>query len=268
MHPAPRLFEAQIGDLDPALFTHVPSQSTPNDQRSLLALHLAAREGYGTFSYLEIGSHIGGSMQALIADPACTSILSIDPRPKVFPDERGFVSEYPENSTQRMLDYLAKVPGADFGKLKTIDSDAQSIGAAELPRDVHFCFIDAEHTDEAALRDAQFCLKVVRADGCIAFHDANVVFGGINTFLKELEAAGRPFKAYLLPDAVFVVELGEGRLIHHARVMECFMNSWKGYMFALKLAAWYRNVLNKPVFRLLRRTRFVRRLFIVAGQDD
>jgi hypothetical protein len=34
-------------------------------------------------------------------------------------------------------------------------------------------------------------------------------------------------------------------------------------MFGLKQLDWYRAVLNKPLFRLLRRTRFVRRLFIV-----
>ena len=127
----------------------------------------------------------------------------------------------------------------------------------------HYCFIDAEHTTVASLRDAQFCLSVMRPDGCIVFHDANVVFAGIAAFLAELEGAGRAFKAYVLPDALFVIELGEGHLIRDPRVMECFMNSWKGYLFALKALDWYRAVLNKPLFRLLRRTRFVRRIFIV-----
>jgi hypothetical protein len=254
---------SKIESLDPGLFATIPSQSTPDDQRSLLALHAAARRAWGSFHYLEIGSHIGGSLQVLVADPACTSIVSIDPRPKAFADERGIVSEYPENSTERMMEHLAKVPGADLTKIRAIESDARQIDPATVTPKPHFCFIDAEHTTVASLNDARFCLQVVRPDGCIAFHDANVVYAGIDAFLAELEAAGRTFKAYLLPDAVFVIELGEGRLLQDARVMQCYLNSWRGYMFALRLMEWYRAVLNKPLFRLLRRTKFVRRIFIV-----
>jgi len=254
---------SRIDALDPTLFATIASQSTPNDQRALLALHAAARAKYGTFTYLEIGSHIGGSMQAMVADPACTSIISIDPRPKSFADERGIMSEYPDNSTERMMEHLAKVPGADLAKIRTIESDVQRVAPETITPAPHYCFIDAEHTTVASLRDARFCLSVMRPDGCMVFHDANVVFAGIAAFLAELEAAGRAFKAYVLPDALFVIELGEGQLIRDVRVMECFMNSWKGYLFALKALDWYRAVLNKPLFRLLRRTRFVRRLFIV-----
>jgi hypothetical protein len=94
-----------------------------------------------------------------------------------------------------------------------------------------------------------------------------VVFAGIDAFLAEVEAAGRAFEAYLLPDAVFVIELGEGRLIRDSRVMDCFMNSWKGYLFALRALDWYRAVLNKPLFRFLRSIRFVRRIFIVKDPN-
>ena len=231
----------------------------------MLALHAAARRSYGSFDYLEIGSHIGGSMQALVADPACHSILSIDPRPKAFADERGIVSKYPQNSTARMLEHLAKVPGADLKKISTIELGCEQIDPATIIPKPHFCFIDAEHTTVASLKDARFCLQVARPGGCIAFHDANVVFAGIDAFLAELEAKGLPFQAYLLPDAVFVVELSEGTLIKDDRVMQCFMNSWRGYTSGLKTMEWYRAVLNKPLFRLLRNTKFVRRMFIVRN---
>lgn len=254
---------SRVDALDPSLFATIESQSTASDQRAMLALHAAARAHFGSFTYLEIGSHIGGSMQALVADPACTSIISLDPRPKVFADERGLPSEYPDNSTERMMEHLAKVPNADLKKVRAIESDTQRVAPDLISPAPHFCFIDAEHTTVAALNDARFCLKVARPDAVIAFHDANVVFAGIDAFLAELEAAGRAFKAYLLPDAVFVIELGEGQLIRDPRVLECYMNSWKGYLFALRALDWYRAVLNKPLFRLLRRTRFVRRLFIV-----
>jgi hypothetical protein len=254
---------SQIEALDPALFSTIPSQSTAADQRALLALHAAARRVYGTFDYLEIGSHIGGSLQALVVDPVCSSIVSIDSRPKAFADERGIVSEYPDNSTARMLEHLAKVPGADLSKIRTIESRTEDIDPGTITPKPHFCFIDAEHTTVASLNDARFCMRTVRANGCIAFHDANVVYAGIQAFLAELEKAGTAFTAYLLPDTVFVVELGEGRLIKDSRVMQSFLNSWRGYTFALNHMEWYRQVLNKPLFRLLRRTRFVRRLFVV-----
>jgi predicted O-methyltransferase YrrM len=256
-------FSARLDALDPTLFATIASQSTASDQRAMLALHAATRAHFGSFSYLEIGSHIGGSMQALVADPLCTSIISLDPRPTVFADERGIPCHYPDNSTERMMEHLAKVPSADLTKIRTIESDTRRVAPETIAPAPHFCFIDAEHTTIASLNDARFCLKVSRPDGIIAFHDANVVFAGIDAFLAELEASGRAFKAYLLPDAVFVVELGEGQLIRDPRVLDCYMNSWKGYLFALRALDWYRAVLNKPLFRLLRRTRFVRRLFIV-----
>lgn len=132
MSNSPDNIVLRIEKLDPTVFATISSQSTPRDQRSLLALHAAARRAYGEFVYLEIGSHIGGSLQALVADPACKSIVSIDPRPKAFADERGIVSKYPENSTERMLEYLAKVPGADLTKIRTIELDCRQIDPASI----------------------------------------------------------------------------------------------------------------------------------------
>lgn len=81
----------RVDALDISLFESIGSQTSPGDRRSLLALHRACRETYGAFAYLEIGSHLGGSLQALIADPCCTAITSIDPRPASQPDARGDV---------------------------------------------------------------------------------------------------------------------------------------------------------------------------------
>jgi hypothetical protein len=49
-------FASRIEILDPTLFSTIASESTPRDQRSMLALHAAARRAYGSFDYLEIGS--------------------------------------------------------------------------------------------------------------------------------------------------------------------------------------------------------------------
>lgn len=68
-----------------ALFDHIPSQTTTNAKHALLASQEANRARIdGSFVYLEIleiGSHLGGSLQALVADPARAKIISIDPRP-------------------------------------------------------------------------------------------------------------------------------------------------------------------------------------------
>ena len=72
-------FEARVEACDTSLFAYVPSQTSEADRESLLRLHGAACRAYGEFRYLEIGSHLGGSLQVLIADRRCTGITSIDP---------------------------------------------------------------------------------------------------------------------------------------------------------------------------------------------
>jgi len=209
----------RISDLDISLFGAIESQTTEPDRQSLLALHAAIAER-GPFDYLEIGSHLGGSLQAMVADPRCRSIVSIDPRPLSQPDDRGSDELYPKNSTERMLELLAAIPGADLAKLETFELGTDQLSVAELPTRPRFCFIDGEHTRAAALRDGRFCLEATAPDGVIAFHDSNVVLPGIEDFVAELD---RPHHAFQMPDSVFVVELGPARLwdapyVQHALV--------------------------------------------------
>ncbi len=254
---------SRIDNGDTSLFATIESQSTLFDKRSLLALHSAMRRSRETFNYLEIGSHLGGSLQALAADQACTAIISIDPRPTAFGDQRGIVSKYPDNSTERMLSLLKSVPGSDTSKITTLDSDTNNLSPNSIQPNPNFCFIDGEHTDVAALRDARFCLKAMQYDGCIVFHDANVVYAAIKKFVAEIENSGIQYRAYLLPDALFVVEVGETRLSMDPIVMSVAQDAWRGYIVALEANEWYRAALNKPLFKALRRIRFIRRLFVV-----
>jgi Methyltransferase domain len=198
----------RVSGNDTSLFLSIESQTTEPDRQSLLALH-AAIAARGPFDYLEIGSHLGGSLQALVADPRCRSIVSIDTRPLLQPDDRGDEAAYPENSTARMLEGLGSVPGADLGKVTTFELGTDELPVAELPTRPQFSFIDAEHTRAAALRDARFCLEATAPDGVIAFHDSNVVMPGIEDFIAELD---RPHHAFQMPDSVFVIELGPSRL--------------------------------------------------------
>lgn len=251
------------------MFDYIQSQTTLNDKRALLALQAANRRRTGErFVYLEIGSHLGGSLQPLVVDPACAQIYSIDPRPKSWADERGLNRAFADNSSAKMLELLAKIPNADTSKVKTFEEDTESLNPKLVSSEPDYCFIDGEHTDAAALRDAQFCLEVMNANGCIAFHDANIVYKGIDSFLKELIARGRQFRPYILPDSVFLVELGNCEIANEEPVKSLLIHNYQAYLFALKSNGWYRAVLNKPLFRTLRRTRFVRRLFIVDGFEE
>jgi hypothetical protein len=201
-------FEVALAALDTSLFDHVRSQTSELDRISLLALHNACREVHGEFAYLEVGSYVGGSLQVLVADPHCTSITSIDSRPDSAPDVRG-ASDYISNTTQRMLELLRAVPGADLAKLRTIESDTSGVAPEDLVAP-QLCLVDGEHTCEAVLNDAGFCRRVVRENGAIAFHDRRLVRPAIERFLGELD--GVPHDGYPLLGQIYVIELGPTRL--------------------------------------------------------
>lgn len=192
-------------DPDPA-FAHVTSQTEPGDRRSLLALWAACRRAHrGAYRYLELGSYLGGSLQVPIADPGCTSIVSIDARAAYAPDVRGRW-DYPDNDTRAMLEGLRGIPGADLDKLTTFDARSDELDPGDVGVAPHLSFIDAEHTPAAALADARFCRAAMGGAGTIVFHDRWMLYAGIRAFLRELR--GRPRRCYPLPDTLFVVELG------------------------------------------------------------
>jgi hypothetical protein len=197
----------RVAARDIGLFAHVGSQTSEADRRSLLAVHHALAEQAGSFAHLEIGSHLGGTLQAFVADPRCRRIISIDSRPPAQPDDRGQVYAYEGNSTARMRSWLGQVPGADLEKLETIELSTEDIAPGRLPRP-DLCVIDGEHTYAAALRDARFCRAVTQGAGVILFHDREVVEPAIVDFVRETPG---PVTAYPLRGSFFAVELGAGR---------------------------------------------------------
>ena len=72
---------------------------------------------------------------------------------------RPLTITYDENTTERMLEQLARVPAADLEKLSAFDTSTQAMTVASLPRRPDYCFIDGEHTHGAVLRDACFCAE-------------------------------------------------------------------------------------------------------------
>jgi hypothetical protein len=245
-------FERLINSADLELFSTIPSQSTDEDKRSLLACQAAVRELRAGYNYLEIGSHLGGSLQPHLLDPQCTQIYSIDKRPRSQPDARGYDWVYENNSTARMLENLRKVSD-DVSKITTIDGDSRAIDPALIEERIDLCFIDGEHTDDAAVADFEFCLKVLSESGVIMFHDSQITYMGIGECLRSLAERSISYRAYVLPHVVFVIEIGDLRLHTHPAVASLLVESGKSFLFALQDNDRYRRFATRFPFGAVRR---------------
>jgi predicted O-methyltransferase YrrM len=243
-------FQVRIDRLDIGLFQHVPSQTTENERKALLALQLTLRR-LQPFVYLEIGSYLGGSLQPYLLDCRCNAVISIDPRPEAPADARGFKGAYGV-SLQDMLNGLKKIPGADMKKLHNINASTGGLSARDLPQRPDICFIDGEHTDMAVVTDSRFCLSVLGENGLIVFHDANLVYGGIETFVRELATSGRSFRAFNFLDSVFFIELGNMRVSEAEPVCSLLSESYRGYLWSLAQTDHYRTFYLLPVCRFYR----------------
>jgi len=245
-------FEQLITGLDLGLFEKIPSQSSDNDKRSLLACQLAARTLAPDYNYLEIGSYLGGSIQPHLLDEKCAHIYSIDKRPEKQPDERGAEYKYLNNSTARMMEKLREVAPEKLGKITTIDGDTRSLDPEKIAEKMQLCFIDGEHTDEAAFSDFKFCLEVLDTNGAIIFHDAAITYNGLDSCVKYLQDNGISYRAYNLPDIVFAVEIGDFPLHQNPAVMDMLLNNHVGYIYSLQANDNFRRFFNKPIFKLYR----------------
>lgn len=247
-----KTFESQLASLDIALFSRIDAQLTDDDKRSLLAVHHALREQIPGYVYLEIGSHLGGSIQPHLQDARCTRIISIDKRPTAVPDDRGYDVPYPENSTAHMLSLLRAIsPDAD-ARITCFDEDASGITPDRLPGRPHLCFIDGEHTERAAMADYAFCRKVIRDNGVILFHDANVIYTGLVKIIEQLETEKTKFKAYVLPSSIFVLTLGETDLQGDPAIAAMLVDNHRQYLFGLMSLEHYREVYNRRPVRVMR----------------
>jgi hypothetical protein len=245
-------FDHAIATLDLALFADIESQSTDHDRRSLLACQLAIRTLRDDYVYLEIGSHLGGSLQPHVRDPLCRRIFSIDKRPLSQPDERGVDFAYEGNSTARMIDGLRRIAPEGLEKLTCIDADASAVATDRIDRKPDLCFIDGEHTDHAAASDFDFCRRVISPDGAIVFHDASIIYRALARIIRRLEDEGAGFTAYHLADSVFVIELGDCPLHATPAIARMLVQNHVGYLASLEANDHYRAFATQPLFQFLR----------------
>jgi hypothetical protein len=198
-------FEAKIAVLDTSLFRSIKSQTTEADRGSLLAIQRCVRDSVAGYSYLEIGSYLGGSIQPHLLDPSCHKIYSIDKRESLSRDERVEAPAYPENSRQHMLALLAGLDPEAVRKVECLDGDVLSISPSLIVHAPDLCFIDGEHTPAAVARDFEFCARVCAPGATIVFHDAQTVFRGIRSVVRTLSRAGKPFGACALSDMIYCI---------------------------------------------------------------
>ena len=117
-------FGQRVASLDLDLFRHIEAELTDDDKRSLLAIQSAIREKRESFCYLEIGSHLGGSIQPYLLDSKCTAIISIDKRTNGHSDGRSVNAALSDASTASMLTNLERISAADCDKCS--DSSMES----------------------------------------------------------------------------------------------------------------------------------------------
>ncbi|MEP6946876.1 MAG: class I SAM-dependent methyltransferase [Acidobacteriota bacterium] len=223
-------FEGKIETLDLGLLSEIPSQTTPDDKRSLLAIQSAVRDLHPDYTYFEIGSHLGGSIQSHLVDDKCAKIISLDKRPLVQPDERGVNFGYPENSTARMLELLSNVGPVD--KITAIDGESKSVNRSQITPKPQLCFIDGEHTDVATEIDFDLCLSILDSSGAIVFHDSYIIYRAIRACIDKLAAKNISFQAYNLPSVVFVIEINDFPLHKSRHISDLLVENYKGYLFS------------------------------------
>jgi hypothetical protein len=217
----------QIDALDSGLFSYLEALISEWDRRALLALHIAAADTFSSFAYLEIGSYLGGSLQAVMRDPRCREVVSIDPRTPV---STQWV--YDDNSTDHMRELLRELPDIDMDKLTTFEAATDTLSASDLPVRPTYCFVDGEHTHDAVVRDARFCAQALGGEGVIAFHDYSIVGSAISAFLRDNWKEISHALAFSGPTdpaqggGVFALELGGCGLLKHPAIERAVGSQW------------------------------------------
>lgn len=197
--------DQSIAGLDTSIF-RIHTQTSVDDQRSFLAVQNAVREWNPTYVYLECGSHVGGSLFPHVIDPRCRLAYSVDKRPEIMPDERGIMFPYPENSAQRMLALLSShAPAESVGKVRTFDVDASELSPVQIAEPPDLVLIDAEHTNSAVFSDFLGLYRLSHPSTVLTFHDANLIFSGLQNIEAFLRYNAVQFQSYVLPSMVFVL---------------------------------------------------------------
>jgi methyltransferase family protein len=246
------VFERLIADLDTSLFKGIEAELNEDDRKSLLAVQKSVRETRRAYCYLEIGSHLGGSIQPHMLDHTCAKIFSIDKRPVLVPDNRGAPIEYSSNSTSRMLELLQNISPEGIKKIVCFDSESESIRRELITEQPDICFIDGEHTDRAVVSDFEFCSSVIHRDGVICFHDSQLVLGGLSTIIRGLRRKKTRFNFLKLTGGVSVIALNDSQLISSSAIQELTWSGWRYFASYYRLSNAQKKYFNHSAINTIR----------------
>jgi hypothetical protein len=221
----------KIDKLDISIFNFIHSQSKDGDKRSLLAVQRATAKMNNAYAYLEIGSHLGGSIQSHLVDARCKAIYSIDPRPLQQPDDRaeGHMAYYVDNSTERMLSNLAGIKQGDISKIQCFDSDASDVDPAKIIHKPQILFIDGEHTESAVFSDFKFCESVASENASILFHDVGIIYPAIIKICAELRRQNCFHVPLMLEGQVFALFFDRD-IVHRDPYLSSLSKRHKNYL--------------------------------------
>lgn len=242
----------QIDFLDIDIFKQIHTQTSPGERRSLLAIQRTTARKHDKFSYLEIGSYLGGTIQPYFLDDRCYYIYSIDPRPVKVVDDRsqGYI-DYDNNSSQRMLDLLKNMSTNNINKIECIELNSSDIDPTQIVHRPEIVFIDGEHTDEAALADFFFCEKVISDTGTIIFHDFSIIYQAVIDACKYLNEKGRNYTAFKLEEEIFAIFFDKTKVESDKYLNK--LHKKNAYFLRLNLISFYiKRKLPKPIKKIIR----------------
>jgi hypothetical protein len=248
----------KVDALDLSLFGSIPSQTSAEDQRALLAVQRATARRHKAYVYLEIGSHLGGSIQPHLVDDRCKRIYSIDARPSQQPDDRspGFVVDYENNSAERMLALLGGLGCGDVAKIECFDSDASGIDPRRIASRPHLVFIDGEHTRAAVMSDFQFCRTVLGDEGTILFHDFSIVYPAILEICRLLGRQHQHHVPLKLDGDVFAIFFGSDMVRQDLYLSDLYRRN-RHFVLRFRARTWLKQSLPGPLLRVARAVRNV-----------
>jgi hypothetical protein len=169
----------------------IESQTSLADKMFILASMAFVTKINKTYSYVEIGSYMGGSLTPFLMDSHCQRVLSIDDRGRQQPDERGVKYDYTGITHQTMIDNLQS-HGISTDKLKTYDGSVDVM--PPLGEQFDLAFIDGEHTDVACVRDFLWLLPMMMSNSLIMFHDSYLIYKALRIIQLFLAKSGLPFR--------------------------------------------------------------------------
>lgn len=237
----------RIDKLDLGLYETIPSQTSDECRRSLLAVQRATAIKRKNYVYLEIGSHLGGTIQPHLADDRCQRIYSIDPRPSQQPDDRkpGFIAHYENNSTERMLALLKGMGVGALSKIVCFDFDASEVDPGKIKHKPDIVFIDGEHTLSAVCSDFKFSNQIVGENGTILFHDFSIVHGAIREICSVLKKHHRTHIPLKLEGEVFAIFFDQD-LVYGDPYLSAQYRKNKNFLIYWGLRVWLKEILRFP----------------------